>query len=49
MRVKRFTALAIENFKPKAERYEVTDGSSLILVRRRDRSQGLGRTLSAAG
>ena len=31
MRVKRFTALAIENFKPKAERYEVTDGSSLIL------------------
>lgn len=31
MRAKRFTALAIENFKPKTERYEVTDGSGLIL------------------
>ena len=31
MRTKRFTALAVENFKPKAERYEVTDSSGLIL------------------
>src|SRR5712675_2219794 len=32
MRTKRFTALAIENFKSKVERYEVTDGSLILFV-----------------